>query len=434
MNIKTNYRVGFYECDITPPLGCFIPGAYINRRAVEVYDRLYAKAFVIESDGNSIAFLSVDTNLVPEDMHSVVTERITAYTGIPAENVCVSSTHAHTGAPIDDFITVSGYHDAQYMNVFFRLAADAVILAYNRLEEADLSFATSEAKGISFNRSFVLKDGTYISIPRQSDLENIVEPLSGVDTTVSVLFAERDGKKIGALVNFALHQDTVHPPKPGYSGDYSAELAKLLKKEYGDDFVSVFNLGTCGDINHVDINNYDAHREFFTHRPIGKVLADAVIAADKKKTPVCGSVGSVKECVTLTKRKISFDDFAELSKKYFDQGYFYKVENLAAYYRNVTSDTDDVYVQVLKVGDVMLYALPGEIFVDFGFEIKNQSNADKCIVIELSNSCLGYIPTEKAFAPDSKVYEIAPCRLSCHMPDSGKKLVEKALEIGNRLK
>ena len=429
----SKFKAGFYECDITPPLGCFVPGNYNNRRAVEVYDRLYAKAFVIESDGNCIAFLSVDTCSVPEDMHSVVTERITAYTGIPAENVCISSNHTHTGAPVSDAVQVNGYHDSEYLSVFFRLAADAVILAYNRLDEADISFAASEAKGISFNRSFILKDGSYISLPRKTDLENIAEPLADIDTTVSVLFAERDGKRIGALINYALHQDTVHPDRPGYSGDYSSELSKLLKKEYGDDFVSVFNLGTCGDINHVDINNYDAHREFFNHRPIGKVLADAVITADNNKTPVCGSVGAVKEFVALTKRKISFDDFGELSKKYFDEGHLYKVENLAVYYRNVTSDTDDVYVQALRVGDVAIYALPGEIFVDFGFEIKKRSQSEKCIVIENCNSYLGYIPTEKAFEPNSNVYEIATCKNSCHMPDSGSKLVNKALELGNRL-
>ena len=37
-------RVGFYECDITPPLGCNMPGYYRANPATDVLERIYADA------------------------------------------------------------------------------------------------------------------------------------------------------------------------------------------------------------------------------------------------------------------------------------------------------------------------------------------------------------------------------------------------------
>ena len=43
-------RAGFYETEITPPLGCDIPGYYINRFTQDVKDELYVRAVVFAPD------------------------------------------------------------------------------------------------------------------------------------------------------------------------------------------------------------------------------------------------------------------------------------------------------------------------------------------------------------------------------------------------
>ena len=43
-------QCGFYEKEITPPLGSDIPGYFMKRPSTGVLDRLYAKAFAV-SDG-----------------------------------------------------------------------------------------------------------------------------------------------------------------------------------------------------------------------------------------------------------------------------------------------------------------------------------------------------------------------------------------------
>ena len=52
-----------------------------------------------------------------------------------------------------------------------------------------------------------------------------------------------------------------------------------------------------------------------------------------------------------------------------------------------------VPVQALRFGDVAFVALPGEVFVKWGLEIKHWSPASHTFVAELANGWFGYIPT-----------------------------------------
>lgn len=425
-------RVGLYECDITPPLGCFLPGHYTDMRAEDVYDMLYAKAVVFENNGKTAALVSVDTCEIPNEMHDVVTERITQYTGIPMENVCIVSTHSHTGAPVTDDAAINCFADNEYKSVFFRRVADAVILAYKRLRECNIKFVSTDVENVAFNRNYVLKDGSLGSF---KPVEEIASSLSGTDPSVSALVFEKDGEKLGALLNFACHQDTVCPPVPGYSGDYSSEISNILREEYGNSFVSVFTPGACGDINHVDYKNpASVIGKFFIHRRIGKMLANAIISAMPNAVDVSGELDVAKEKMMLKKRKLTFEQFKDVMGKFLEKdNLVMRIRNLAVYQDCDLPDYTEVCVQAVRIGDFCIYALPGEIFVDFGLEIKKRTSYEKCMVIENCNTFCGYIPTEKAFSENSDLYEISPCLDSCHMPDSGNKIMEKALALGERL-
>ena len=76
---------------------------------------------------------------------------------------------------------------------------------------------------------------------------------SGIDTELPVIFIKNsDGTPKGAIYAFACHQDCVGGLH--YSGDFSSEVSKQMKKTYGEDFVTVFFEGTAGNINHFNVN------------------------------------------------------------------------------------------------------------------------------------------------------------------------------------
>lgn len=427
-------KAAFYESDITPPLGCFLEGSGMRDYAEDVYEKLYAKAAVIENDGEIAVIIVVDTCSIPDGMHDFVTKRINEYTGIAPERVMLTSNHTHKGAPVLDWPAIGSFGDPTYKDVFFRVCADAAILAYKRLDEAEVKFGTGEVSDISFNRTFITNEGKYVTWCGGRD--DIKETLGPIDPSLAVLTFERDGKPIGSIINFACHQDCLGRLL-GYSGDYSAVMANHLKDSYGRDFVSLFVLGTCGDINHLNPDQ-SVEQPPFWYREMGKKLADEAkrVIANSKETSK--DVAVVKEKVRLERRKVDEAYVKEAAKKYLDSyAGTMRASNILYYYAIDAEKYDDAYVQSIKIGDVCIYGLPGEVFVEIGLKIKEKSPFKNNMVVELCNGHVpGYIPTKEVFCENSDLYETSLGWGSggCYVPETGNILAEKALDIGRRLK
>jgi len=424
-------RASFYECDVTPPLGCFMWGHYADVRAADVQDRLYVKALVTEDDNKNIAaIVCIDSCSIPPEMHDIVTKRITEYTGIPANNVCLTSNHTHWGAPISDSAEIRCFADSAYKDVFYRLTADAVTLAYKRLDDASAKFGLSEVHGISFCRDYVYADKT-ITFGRSNEKQ--LKMLSEIDPSLSVMMFERDGKPFGAVVNFACHQCCCGGIR-AYSGDYSSILSKELKKVYGEDFVSLFVLGTCGDINHVNSDKTQPRPTKETYREMGRLIAKQTLEAVKDAKPVEGGIEIVKEKMTIEKRLAPTAETLSRVKELAGDGNFMRLRNLVHYQATNTETTSDVNIQTFHIGNVCFYALPGEVFVNFGYKLKNASKFEHNIVIENCNCYCGYIPTKEAFGEECDLYETCLCHHSCLVPEAGDMITDRLLEIAGEFK
>lgn len=423
-------RAAFYECDITPPLGGFMWGHYRDVRAYDVHDRLYAKALVVEDAGEVAAIVVVDTCALPPDMHEAVTQRIYEYTGIAPERVCITSNHSHSGAPVASDATTESAADAPYKDVFMRLCADAVTLAYKRLEDVELKYAETEVHDISFNRNFVMEDGTYVTHGRGR--AGVVRALDGIDPAVPVVMFEKDGKPVGAIINFACHQCCLGK-YDGYSGDYSSILSKRLKAEYGSDFVSLFLLGTCGDINHVNPDiNVPIPPKWYQH--MGNVLADAVLDVVKDAKPVEGGVKMISKNVEIARRMPEKELVRELLQKWMSKGDgFMRARNLVHYESVNRASSSELIVQGIKIGDVLISTLPGEVYNAIGKAIKAGSPFERNIVVENCNKYCGYIPNKEVFGEHDDLYETALCLHSCLVPEAGDILRDEAVAIAKEL-
>jgi hypothetical protein len=68
-----------------------------------------------------------------------------------------------------------------------------------------------------------------------------------------------------------------------------------------------------------------------------------------------------------------------------------------------------VEVQVIALGrDLARASLPGEIFVELGLAIKQDSPFTHTIIAELANGSIGYIPTRRAYTQGN--YEVICAR------------------------
>ena len=79
------------------------------------------------------------------------------------------------------------------------------------------------------------------------------------------------------------------------------------------------------------------------------------------------------------------------------------------------------WVQALRIGDLALVAVPGELLVELGLAIKRQSPFAQTAILELANDSIGYLPPRRAF--EEGVSEPEASRFG---PGVGEQIVEAA--------
>ncbi|MBE6696059.1 MAG: hypothetical protein E7587_06350 [Ruminococcaceae bacterium] len=425
-------RAAFYECDITPPLGENMPGGYCENRAMDVFEPLYAKAVVIEDGDTYAAIVAIDTCEVNPQFHDVITKRVHEYTGISPESVCVHVVHTHKGAPTEHRPECGQGFDPCYTDVCMRRAADAIILAYKRLQDdVEAKFGCGTVEGISFNRNYVVEDGEIRSFSTGG--KKFIRTLAGIDPELPVLTFMKDGKPIGAIISFACHLACTGKEVNGYSGDYAGILSQELKKQYGPEFISVFLIGAAGDINQ---RPNDPSRTIppFWYREMGKFIArEAIRIIDTDSKPIGEGISIKKEQIDLPVRNVTLDEACRQIEKWAEQKAMMRLLNLAYYYTTNKLTHDLMWLQVIRIGKVCIYVMSGEIYVNFGLKLKKESPFEYNIVVSNSNSYGGYIPTPEAFAEGSDLYEISLCEGSRHAPEAGEMMVKRLLEMSKEL-
>ena len=440
-------KCGFYEKEITPPLGCCIPGYYTPRIADGVVDKLYCRAFAVSNGENTIIRMSLDSISVHPTVNKGILERVVEYTGLDESNLSISAIHTHTGTPRmrpKDSGSLL-YGDEEYDKWLIRVGADCMTLAYQSMEDAVIKYGTGYTDAIGFNRVYVMKDGRLQTAPEIGD-PDVVRPHGPIDPEVSVIYVEnKDGKPLGAMVNHACHPDVIKGTK--YSADWPGVVVKRLKEKYGSDFVGIFFNGTCGNINHVDVINGKEYPPSSHYITMGNIVADEAIKAISSAEPIIGEeIASSKEYFELAEREWDMKRIAwaehivatvkpiegltlALGTGYQDQEDLLTAKGLLRSY-NARQSKRMMTVQASRIGDVYFYNVPGEMWVQHGLYIKENSPSKKNVIAELSHGIGGYMPTKDAIA--DTVYE---SKMSSYPFEAGaaELIAEKAVKIAKEL-
>jgi hypothetical protein len=78
----------------------------------------------------------------------------------------------------------------------------------------------------------------------------------------------------------------------------------------------------------------------------------------------------------------------------------------------------------MALNNIAIAGLPGEVFVEFGLEIRKKSPFKYTIISELANESIGYVPTAKAFEEGG--YDVVS---SVMTPESGGKLAQASIDL-----
>ena len=438
--VKSSLLIGIAESNYTPEVGLDMAGNYRGDDYASrgVHDSLYAKAIVASNEkGEKAALLTVDICYIPKESIDMMRGYIASNTTIEPGNIMITSTHTHSG-PV-------GQLDAPKAKEYLSKAADAVIKADKNLKATVLSIGRSSEDRVSHNRRLRCKDGTTHMCWEKFEPGFVIEPWGPIDPELITMSIAQEGKPTGVLVNFACHATTLTGNNWLYTADYPGYLAEAIRRVKGNDYIPMFFNGCSGNVTQVDyrIGFPDTYQEC---QRIGYILGVSALEAIKNEKPISSDVVVVsREMVPVKHITITDEQYA------WAQAVLEKVKREGmpplqadgipdAQYakdwvemRQNQDKIDSLEVMVVRIGDAAFVGLPGEMFTEFGLEIKAKSPCRNTMVMGLTNDERGYFPTKvsftqgpKGFTPMITGYETTPGTTRYEI-GAGEKLTASAI-------
>ena len=444
--IKTNNRdaglmIGVTEVNYAPEVGLDLVGNYRGNDYASrgIHDSLYARAIVAkDSKGNKAALLTMDICYLFKESVEFMRNYIASKTDLKRENIMISATHTHSG-PKADIANPKARE-------FLLRASGAVVLANERLKPTVISAGQSTEERISFNRRLKCIDGSTHMCWEKFEPGFVTGPWGPIDPEVITISLEQEGKNIASLINFGCHATTLTGNNWLYSADYPGYMRESIRKVKGKDFIPLFFNGCCGNVTQVDyrVGFPDTYQEC---QRIGYILGVAAMEAMNRQEIIPGNQVAVsKEMVPLKRITITDDQLnwaTAVMKKVEKEGMPPIQANGipdAVYARDwiklskIQSQVDSLEVMVVRIGGVAFVGLPGEMFAEFGMDIKAASPFKNTFVMGLTNDKRGYFPTKvsftqgpKGFAPMITGYETTP-GTTLYEIGSGEILTESAIK------
>ncbi len=418
---------GAARVDITPPLGTPIPGLFHERRAQVIHDPLHVRAFIVEGEGSAIGVVVCDLIGVKREHIDQAKALIAASIPLPPDRVLVCCTHTHSGAQTGD---------DPYTAFVVQRIADAVRLAWEARKPGEIAWGVGHEDRVVVNRRFRMRDGSVRTNPGSGNTD-VVEAAGPIDPDVGVLSLRDDtGATIGLLGNYALHYVGGGDHERAVSADYFGWFSQFVQALHGETFVAALSNGACGDINNNDVlggSRAKNDRYQHTKRVAALVASAAYWAANEMEYIDDAPVAGRMEEVSLKRRARPTPDEVRQAQELAEQPGATMGQRASARRTlrsaNEAADVVATWVQVLRVGDLALVGVPGELLVRLGLEIKRRSPFGQTMVLELANDSVGYLPDTRAF--DEGGYEP---EASAFEPGVGEQIVAAAVRLLDELR
>jgi hypothetical protein len=414
-------------------------GGYRLRRggATGVHDELYASCAVINDGQTEIALLSLDLLCLPHTVVDHIKAGIFAQTKIPSELTLIACTHTHSGPGTLGLSGGSAAND-EYLASLSDVISSLVAAAQGRLSQVNISIVQVDIPDIAFNRRLKLKDGSSAINIDRIDPQEIAEA-GETDPCGTAIFFEADTHTAGIIVNFTLHPTVLGEHNYLYSRDYPGYLVDYLQEDLPDQPVSLFFNGAFGNINQIKLPG-EWIATFQEAQSIGEAIARQILMGYSSRTTVQNTE------ITASSKTIQIPLRLPESYKYPDR------PDATESYRTRPSEThhspekENIFkteaqhlhsmapelaeLQVFQLGEIELIALPGEIFVELGLEIKKRSASPYSVIVGNANGYIGYVPTESSFHEGG--YETRLSLTSRLDPKAGEILLTNIDQVRNQ--
>ncbi len=401
-------KAGAATVNITPQESHFLYGyPYVERMSTGTHDDLLSSALYLTDGKNQVLFIANDVIYVSKASTARIRESISEKTGIRASNILVAATHTHS-APVTVDLVISANDpivpkvDRNYLKFMEESAVKAACQAVENATLAEIAVVVGDATGIGTNRH---------------------NPAGAKDMDVPVLLVKnKTGAFIGCMLVCNMHPTILHEDSTLLSGDFPHYVRKSLQNDLlGKECPVVYFTGTAGNQSprHVTKSN-----TFEEAERIGQIVTDSIISKLTETVTFSSHmpVSAAQKFVDLPKRTFPPVEWAkehrDKTRKRFEElqknseipqevrtaevNWFGSEELLYLSKLARDNELEQAYqsslpaeIQIIKVGRWKFAAWPGEVFVEYGLELKEHF-ANVALITYANGELQGYIVTREA--------------------------------------
>ena len=461
---------GTSRVDITPPIGIAHAGwgAQSHERAEGIDMPLTITALVIEPDGNTdpaarIAILDIDTCMLVESYDQAIRAAVTLETGVPAHGQRISYTHTHSG-PIEGLSWI--VQGAEMVQPWFASMGPAAARAVSEAISNAVPVRVDSGSGhceININRRPIDRDGKVFTGRNAAGFVDHEVLVTAID--------DLDGRPVATLVNYACHPTIMGPDNKLITPDYPGPVRETVESVIGG--TCLFLQGAAGNQGPIEGFTGDTS----VYRRLGKQLGieaarvrlgiDPLPREEKLETilPSGADLGiysfeqigesdstlavvessaslPVKEMPPEFEVQAKFDRIsAHLESVRKGGGTVEEIKSAAFPAKRETlllrhtqtfgrgGEKRDIPIQVIRLGNTALVAIPVEPFAEIGTAVKERSPADWTLFSGYSNGYYGYLPMSYAYKEGG--YEVGPT--APFESGAAEQMIEDCLEAIHRL-
>lgn len=471
---------------VNPPLGTRQTGFRLFGNPVQAIESdLTATALVLSAGATKVVVIAIDLSIVGIDLSlrkqrpaQEMRTRVADALGIPVTHVLLNTSHAHSGVALPEYMPDSDEQIAlkqRYRASLIRGLVEAAVEADGRLQPARV--------GCGWGTSMV---GVYRRETRDGHDVLGEVPDHAVDPSVGVIRVDDlDGGPIAIAFRYSCHPVTMGPRSAVVSSDFPGVAREVVERSLGG--LALFLQGGGGNVNPragmgYEVDGRDTKRRaglelggevvkvaagirtntrrgerralgnvpdiLFTpwepvegHRATTLAASEASVALDYVDLPPASEAMEILQRwqATLEERRAGSAQEWEVrvAEKYEDWA------RLLVEAASAPRATCDLFVQAIRVDDIVVTGLNAELFFETGLEIRARSPFPDTLALGYTNGTIGYLPRAEdhppggwdvhaRYAVPDLIFQVHPHPAALH-PDSEQRAVDATMALVRRL-
>jgi hypothetical protein len=258
--LHAEFKAGAAVIDITPPkLPVLVNGGMLSRYVDKINTRVNVRAIVATDGKTQIAIVVADSCMMSREVLDDAKKMASAKTGIPADRMLISATHAHSAPASMGCLGTDA--DPAYVPFLKEKLVEAIAAAQAELKPARIGFAKADAAEFTALRQWIrrpdkLAEDPFGNLSVRANMhagakwDDAVGESGPEDPDLSLISIQtQDGKPLAVLANFSMHYFGDKDISADYFGLFSEGLQQRIP---AGKMVGIMSHGCSGDIYRVD--------------------------------------------------------------------------------------------------------------------------------------------------------------------------------------